>query len=114
MNRIKPGDLHTLSPLLLEAGHALFGRSIKISLFGEEKVVAFFKQKEDYKSLLRKLERVHERMKDAGVNALSHGWEWSAISTPYTVCYQLPEAIFSFSGLKLVHHAKIRTNLAAS
>ena len=75
MNRIKPGDLHTLSPLLLEAGHALFGRSIKISLFGEEEVVAFFKQKEDYKSLLRKLERVHERMKDAGVNALSHGWE---------------------------------------
>ena len=38
-------------------------------------MVAFFKQKEDYKSLLRKLERVHERMKDAGVNALSHGWE---------------------------------------
>ena len=40
--------------------------------------------------------------------------QWSAISTPYAVCYQLAEAIFSFSGLKLVHHAKIRTNLAAS
>ena len=68
MNRIEPGDLHTLSPLLLEAGHALFGRSIKISLFGEEEVVAFFKQKEDYKSLLRKLERVHDEVQRAHAN----------------------------------------------
>ena len=68
MNRIEPGNLHTLSPLLLEAGHALFGRSIKISLFGEEEVVAFFKQKEDYKSLLRKLERVHSEVQRAHAN----------------------------------------------
>ena len=68
MNRIEPGSLHTLSPLLLEAGHALFGRSIKISLFGEEEVVAFFKQKEDYKSLLRKLERVHSEVQRAHAN----------------------------------------------
>ena len=65
MNRIAPSDLVNLSPLLLEAGHALFGRSIKVSLFGEEDVVTFFKQKEDYKAILRKLERVHSEVQRA-------------------------------------------------
>jgi hypothetical protein len=33
-----------------------------VQLFGEKDVVAFFKQKEDYKSLLKKLERVHSEV----------------------------------------------------
>ena len=68
MSRISPCDLHTLSPKLTEAGHALFGRSIKVSLFGEEDVVSFFRQKEDYKSLLKKLERVHDEVQRAHAN----------------------------------------------
>lgn len=68
MNRIPPSDLPLLSPALLEAGHTLFGRSIKMSIFGEKDVVAFFRQKEDYKSLLRRLERVHEEVQRAHAN----------------------------------------------
>ena len=52
MNRLTPSDLSLLPSDFTDAGHALFGRSIKVSLFGEEDVVAFFRQKEDYKSLL--------------------------------------------------------------
>ena len=47
MNRITPNDLSLLTPEFIEAGHSLFGRSIKVCLFGEDDVVAFFKQKED-------------------------------------------------------------------
>lgn len=68
MSRISPSDLQVLSPQLTEAGHALFGRSIKVSLFGEEEIVSFFRQKEDYKSLLKKLERVHNEVQSAHAN----------------------------------------------
>ena len=69
MNRIPPADLlFSRNRNLLEAGHVLFGRSIKMSIFGEKDVVDFFRQKEDYKSLLRRLERVHDEVQRAHAN----------------------------------------------
>ena len=65
MNRLTPSDLSLLPSDFTDAGHALFGRSIKVSLFGEEDVVSFFRQKEDYKSLLKRLERVHDEVQGA-------------------------------------------------
>ena len=39
-----------------------------MSIFGEKDVVDFFRQKEDYKSLLRRLERVHDEVQRAHAN----------------------------------------------
>jgi hypothetical protein len=62
LNRISPQDLPSLPPDLLESGHRLFSRSIKAKLFGEKDVVSFFKERDDYQFLLRKLTRVHEEV----------------------------------------------------
>jgi hypothetical protein len=68
LNRISPLDLPSLPPDLLECGHRLFGRSIKAKLFGEKDIVAFFKERDDYQFLLRKLTRVHEEVARAHVD----------------------------------------------
>jgi hypothetical protein len=68
LNRISPQDLPSLPPDLLECGHRLFGRSIKAKLFGEKDIVAFFKERDDYQFLLRKLTRVHEEVARAHVD----------------------------------------------
>lgn len=65
MERIAPSDLLNLTPDLTAAGHALFAKSVKVDLFGDDDVVSFFKQKEDYKLLLKKLERVHSEVQRA-------------------------------------------------
>ena len=59
LRRLKPGDLGFLTKEFTAAGHALFKKSIKSELFGEQDVVSFLKQKEDDRSLLKKLEKVH-------------------------------------------------------
>lgn len=68
LNRISPLDLPSLPPDLLECGHRLFGRSMKAKLFGEKDIVAFFKERDDYQFLLRKLTRVHEEVARAHVD----------------------------------------------
>jgi hypothetical protein len=62
LRRLKPGDLGSLPKEFTAAGHALFKKSIKLELFGENDVVSFLKQKEDYRTLLKRLEKVHSEV----------------------------------------------------
>ena len=73
MKRIAPSDLQNLSPDLTAAGRALFAKSVKFDLFGDDDVVSFFKQKEDYKLLLKKLERVHSEVQRAHADFVEVG-----------------------------------------
>jgi hypothetical protein len=62
LQRLKSADLATLSPELTSAGHELFKRGVKVELFGEDDVVAFLKKKEDYRNILKRLDKIHSEV----------------------------------------------------
>ena len=61
LNSLQPSDLERY-PALEVAGSKLFGRLIRKSLFESDAAFDFLKKRGEYRSLLQKLEKIHNEV----------------------------------------------------